>query len=249
MNRILPILLLLSLNAQAGITFKAGDSNAVGATTSALTISITNNATTDVMGLLRLGVHDSTDGDRVISSVQWGGTNMTEAIGTDNLGDNKSGRIYYLVAPPTGSNRIVVTFAGTVSGTAGVVNLLEGVDQTSPVDAVSVLTNTTTTTISNTITSQVSNAMLVDQYTKYLTTGTVSPHPAQSIDANSTIGAAYWHASTHQLGTTNGIYRFNYTNSLTSGGIIAIMSIKPATEAVATTTPVHHGLPMMGVGP
>lgn len=249
--RLLSIALIsfLACQVHAGITFKAGDSNVVGATTATLTISITNNATSDVLGLLRLGVHDSTDADRVISSVKWGGTNMIQACGTDNLGNNKSGRVYYLVAPPTGSNRIVVAFAGTVSGTAGMVNLLEGVDQTSPVDAVNVSTNVTSTTPSLTVTSLVSNAMLVDQYTKYLTTGTCSPGSAQAHDANATVGASYWHASTHQLATTNGIYRFSYTNSLTSGSIIAIMSIKPSVATAVTTNRFQPSLMTTGVGP
>lgn len=226
----------------AGITFS--DNSGSGVTGSSLTISITNNTTSNPLGTVCIGMHDVTTADRVISSVKWGGTNMTKACGMDD-GSTKSGYVYYLVSPPSGSNRVVITTAGTVSGLGASVATWNGVNQSTPLDSTKVSSNATSTTPLVTITNSLSNSMIVDQLTKYLVTGTVTPNSPQTTIGNAAIGAAYWEANTYKLGTTNGIYSMGYTFSITSPSIIAVASFR---EFVAATTNSGSVLPMTGVG-
>lgn len=227
------------------------DSSLAGATTATLTIPITNNAATNPIGILCLGAHDSTDGDRVITSVKWGGTNMVEVEWVDNLGDNKSGSIYYLVSPPSGSSSVVIVYAGTVSGTAGIVTTWEGVDQVTPLNTFTAKTNATATVVSVTTTSSVDNVLFIDQYTKYLTTGTVTPAGDQTVLLNLTVGAAYWQANTYNnAGLAAGAKTFTYTNSLTSGSINVLAAFAPFVEAGETPSEPQRSsdLRLLGVG-
>lgn len=74
------------------------------------------------------------DTSRTVSSVTYGGVAMT-AVGTQN--DNNGGEFsntYYLVAPATGANDVVVTMSGTC-GIEGVASSYTGALQVSPIDA------------------------------------------------------------------------------------------------------------------
>lgn len=222
-----------------------------GASTSVFTLPITNNAATDSIGIVNFGVHDSTDADRVVVTVTWGLSAMTAAGYLDNLGDNKSGGQYYLVNPPTGSNDVVITFAGTVSGVAASATTWEGVDQASPLNAVSFKTNSTATVVSISATSSVDSVLFIDQYTKYLVTGTVTPAGDQTVLGNAAVGAAYWQATTYNnAGLAAGAKTFTYTNSLTSGTITIMGAYAPTVAAAGST---NYGYPftdlrLMGVG-
>lgn len=221
-----------------------------GFTAATVTIPITNTASGNVLGIVNFGVHDSTDADRALSSITWGGTNMTQAGYNDEAVGNKSAGQYYIINPPTGSNNVVIRFAGTCSGVGVSVTTWQGIDQTTPLNASTTRTNTTSTVISVTSTSSVGGVLWIDQYTKYLTTGTVTPAADQTVIGNAAIGAAYWEASTYNnTGLAAGAKTFTYTNSLTSASINILGAYKPAAEAATTTEPQKSSdLRLLGVG-
>ena len=76
---------------------------------------------------------DLSPGDRPVSSITYNSVNLTK-VRSDDSGNGRS-EIWYLVNPASGVNTIQVNYAGTnVNVQAGAVSL-NGVDQSSPLDA------------------------------------------------------------------------------------------------------------------
>jgi hypothetical protein len=93
--------------------------------------TVSGNGRIIVVGV---GMRDATAGDMVLTSVTYAGFALTK-LRADVVTVDTSFRseIWYLIAPPTGSNSIVVTSTGTVEVSGGSASSFNGVHQISPV--------------------------------------------------------------------------------------------------------------------
>lgn len=236
MGRYLQLSILILLGSTRGFADIAFvDKSANAATTNVLSIVITNNAGVNGVLDISITVNDPTDSDRVISSVTTAGTNTTLGAGIDEASSNKGTWKYYFLGPPAGISTTTVTTAGVCNGLAMSLATFSGVAQSGQPDAVNAQTNASSSTPSVTITSTVQNAMLVDSYNKFSATAPVTHGANMTMLFNTNIGASHWHASTYQSTTTNGIYRFLYTNGTASASSDAIISYKPFIGGVVQT--------------
>ncbi|WP_040549672.1 carboxypeptidase regulatory-like domain-containing protein [Pedosphaera parvula] len=110
----------------ATITLNA--SSSTNGNGSSLTFAHTTGAGTN--GLLLVGV--STDNSTTVSSVTYGGINLTNVGGATAPGNPKPrAEIWSLPNPPVGSNNVVVTLSGSANIVAGAATFT-GVSQTAP---------------------------------------------------------------------------------------------------------------------
>lgn len=88
---------------------------------------------------------DGTDADRPVTGVTYNSVAMTKAREDNDDTLDLTTSIWYLIAPSTGSNTIAVTHAGTVDAAGAGAVSLNNVDQTTPLDASSGASGTSTT--------------------------------------------------------------------------------------------------------
>lgn len=110
--------------------------------------------------------YDTTSADRQVSTVTYGGSSLTKVTNSvaDNATSNGRAEIWYLVAPATGSNNLVVTYAGAndVTNSDYFYTIFTGIDQTNPINTSDNHTTTGGTQDRITLTTTVDNCMLVD---------------------------------------------------------------------------------------
>lgn len=83
------------------------------------------------------------NGSLTVTGVTYGGVAMTAAGAASK--DDSSGaqsRVYYLVAPPTGSNTLAVTTSGTIRDIYSSLTSFNGVDQTTPIRSATYVNDT-----------------------------------------------------------------------------------------------------------
>lgn len=71
---------------------------------------------------------------RTVSGVTYAGVAMTEVVAPLDTGGNERHGMYYLIAPATGANNVVITLSGT-TGIVGIASSYTGADQTAPIGA------------------------------------------------------------------------------------------------------------------
>lgn len=94
-------------------------------------------------------------GNATVSSVTYNGVAMTEIGSRTAVGSHFISH-YYLIAPATGSNNVVVTVASSVLIISGATSYT-GVAQTSPIDASATNAETTETTTTTNLTTTTDN--------------------------------------------------------------------------------------------
>lgn len=121
--------------AKAAIAFDAMATSTVVGTTTATTFAHTVGTGTDRALFVGVGYADDTDG---ITGVTYAGSAMTLAV--SEINSYQRSYIYYMVAPASGTNNVVVTYAGTLSaddrGGVGAVSYTD-VAQSSTINATS----------------------------------------------------------------------------------------------------------------
>lgn len=103
---------------------------------------------------------DTTQADRDVSGVTYGGVALTKLKDQDDAIRNVE--IWYLIAPATGSANVVVTLGGNPLRNAAVAISFSGVDQTTPFEASNSGTITNNASPSTSITAITTGAWLVD---------------------------------------------------------------------------------------
>jgi len=110
----------------------ASDSTGSGST---LTFSHTVSGTNRIL-LVGVAVFDSNEALRPVTSVTYNGVALTKIDDEDTgAGSSERAELWYLVAPATGANNVVITTTGSVTQIVGGAVSLTGVNQSSPVDA------------------------------------------------------------------------------------------------------------------
>lgn len=177
-----------------------------------------------------------TSGDK-ISGVTYNGVSMTRVTGATQI-DFVSGQsfyLYYLIAPATGTNTVLITATGS-GEIYGTTVSYTGVDQTSPID------NSTTTTSGGTIT---------------LTT-VADNCWTLSFGRNTATGALTASTGTTQRSAGSGLYNIGDSNgAITPVGStsmswtpdnantkLCMISFAPSTGSTTT----NHNLTLLGVG-
>lgn len=101
--------------------------------------------------------------NRTISSITYNGVSMTElsTLTGGSIGAGERTAVYYLIAPATGANNVVVTLSGATSIASNSASYT-GVDQTNPIDASRTETDLDTgTSYAESITSNANNCWAV----------------------------------------------------------------------------------------
>lgn len=152
---ILAALALLAMPADAQITV---DSTA-SAQTDTATMSWSHTVGTGSNRLLVVGLADNVTGANQATSITYAGQNMTRQV--LNGGGNPISEIWTLLAPPSGTAMIVVTFPIALDAVGGSVSFT-GVDQTTPIRASSQARSSaqTNVTVSTSITSSVGDLVI-----------------------------------------------------------------------------------------
>lgn len=181
---------------------------------------------------LVLVVGTSTESDtgghtaQTVSGITYNGTALTK-IRTDYITDNGT-ELWYLVNPTTGAHDIVVTMTAVVDGLFGAGLSFTGVDQANPIDN---HTGTTTTglSISQAITTNVANAMIVNIMQHYNSSAVLTPDADQTQKFNTPTTGDNDQAGGIRLVTTATSYTTSWTTDISDGMTLSIASLKPAT--------------------
>lgn len=94
--------------------------------------------------LLIVAVELNDAGGTTVSSITYNGTPMTFVASRQHASGKPRVEVYQLVAPPTGTHDVVVTLSGIDKVTIGAISYT-GVDQTTPIEGVSIAEGTSTT--------------------------------------------------------------------------------------------------------
>ena len=191
--------------------------------------------TTPTGSNLALLVIVSIRGDKSVSSVTYGGDSLTLAIASGSgSSDGQRIEIWYLVAPPTGANDVVVTYSSTVNPDGVVALSYEGVNQSSPIGTSTGQHFSSGTNPSLNISTTVVDSLIV---------GGVSMRGADT--APFTPGSGITERYDFASGTTNagddgytggeksaptvGSYTFDFTSSQSDDWAIVAVELKPPT--------------------
>jgi hypothetical protein len=180
---------------------------------------------------------DASASTSTVTGIKYGGVSMTKAVGGRSSSADRMISIWYLVAPATGSNDVVVTSSTSQALRFGAISY-SGVAQSSPTDGTDTTLNQTgATTISTDITTTTDNCWMfmfakdnAGSKTYSSTTGdTIRLATDDGGHSSSDTGAAITPAGSNTM-----------THQVNSGtvtiGAIAV-AFKPATGAAAAFTP------------
>lgn len=172
-----------------------------------------------------------------LSSVTYGGNTMTQVQGYVFVSVTENLSLWYLKAPPSGSQTVTATWSNPLIGNLKI-DTYTGVDQSNPLDSSVQVNGTTSTSITLTITTGTDNSWLG---------GTVRSGSALSAGANTTIrtGSVYISCDTNSDQTPPGSHSMNLTQSNDIIGGLAL-GFKPAATAGAISR--SATLNLLGVG-
>lgn len=213
--------------------------------------SLTWSHTTTTDSNRVLIVATSTEADtghtaQTVSGITYGGVALTK-VRTDYItGDTDNGsELWYLIAPATGANNVVVTMTSAVDGLFGAAMTFSGVDQTNPIDnhTGTNTANTANPSITVNITTNVDNAMVVNicHATGSATTLTADVNQTQRFNAATT--GDFKSAGGTRLATTAGSYTTTWSASPDDDMSLSVASLKPYVAASTVKT-----LAALGVG-
>lgn len=192
---------------------------------------------------------------QTISSVTWGGTNITSNVIKDAVHDasnRKRHAWFYILDPPASAADVVVTLSGASFDFFVIVEAWDGVDQTTPYDNLTATAdNTGQTAVPASLTvSSASGDVVTDCYYQWqctsppadLTVG-ADQTSIQELEGSSNNGGAM--ASSYQAGAAS--VDMEWTNEAGSQWIAYAISLKPASGG--GTPSVQSGrLSLLGVG-
>jgi methionine-rich copper-binding protein CopC len=183
----------------------------------------------------------STRGDDSVSTVTYGGSGLTLAQATGSGGSTgQRVEVWYMVAPATGANDVVVTYSGSVNPDVISAMSYTGVDQTNPIGATNGAFGVSTGP-SVSLTSTVADALIVggvssrggdtDPYTPG--TGTTERYDTATGTHNSSDDGA---TGGEESAATTGSYTFDFTQSVSDDWAIVAVEVKPTAGDVTAPT-------------
>lgn len=167
---------------------------------------------------------------QTVSGITYAGVALSH-IRSDYITDNGT-ELWYLIAPATGANNIVVTMTAVVDGLFGAGLSFTGVDQTNPIDN-NAGTTTTGTSISQALTTNVANAMIVNIMQHYNSSAVLTPDADQTQRFNTPTTGDNDQAGGTRLVTTATSYTTSWTTDINDGMTLSVVSLKPS--GVATS--------------
>lgn len=226
-------------------------------TTNTTSLSLNHTASgSNRLAVVILHIMRNATGGIAVTSATYGGNAMTEraTIEFSHAGTSKTYRvsIYTYVAPPTSSTAVAFTLDQNSLASVVAVMSFTGVDQTTPYDANNTAQVTGPTNApSVTVTTGVANAWVVggthmrggdtDPFTAG--TGVEEKYDLESgTDTTGDIGAA----GGYRAATSTGGYALAWTASASDHGVIAAISIRPASGGTAYTQDVAGTLTSSG---
>lgn len=178
--------------------------------------------------------YDSTAADRQVSGVTYGGQALTKV--TNSVGDNgtSNGRaeLWYLINPPTGSNNLIVTFAGAndVINSDYFYAVFTGVDQSTPINTSGNHTTTGGTQDRITLTTTVADCMLIDVNNGDAGGQTLGSGQTSLMDLSGSTGRG-----SYKLATTTGAYNMDMNTGSNDNYAHGAIALKPVSDG----TPVN----------
>lgn len=189
--------------------------------------------------LLVVGCAINSGASAAVSGVTYNGVAMTSAGAAVMDGGNTEVSLWYLVAPATGANNIVVSISGTISGIAAGGTSFTGVDQATPVGTYA-SANGNSSTASVSVSSE-SGGMVIDIAGCFITR-TLSVGSGQTQRFNTSGGFVVVGAGSTEPGASS--VTMSWSLSSADNWAIAALPIKAATGGAG----VLRNLNLLGVG-
>lgn len=227
--------------AALGFDNKSSAFSAVGA--SSLTWSHTVNSNTNGILVVDVQYNDGSAPAVHVQSVTYNGTSLTFVRNDHGTGNAQiQTEVWYLVAPSTGANNVVVTMTGAVGGGSGRYIIggavsLTGADQTSPIDAqAGGGSSSVGTAISQAVTTVANNAWVLafvsgGKFDSYTSSQTLAYSTNDGSGTSNGSGAGAYTGPV----TPAGSQTMSFTASTNENWAISVVSIAPAAATVATT--------------
>jgi len=171
---------------------------------------------------------------RTISSITYNGVTMTE-LANLALGGGERNAVYYLVAPATGANNVVITLSGSAT-IVGLSNSYTGVLQATPIDASRTETGLDTgTTYAEAITSVADNCWSV-WFSRQYAGGTTTAGADTVLRASEFVTYGAFSADSNAAITPAGSRTMNMACTISGNWFTDILAtLAPSTSAVNTT--------------
>lgn len=212
------------------IAFDAITASAEGAAVSTRSFSHTCTGSNRTL-FVAVAANDATLTDRTVTSITYNGVALTKIRSDDNT-DIRHTEIWYLTAPASGSNTVVVTMGGTCTGLRAVALSLTGTSQSSPLGGSggqSVPGSTLTASASATTTAD--GSWIIDVLTTSVAGTSQTPGTNQTSRYSSGAGTNLEVFMSSRLGTTAGYYTNSWSWTTDAWRAMTMVSIKPATSS------------------
>lgn len=192
------------------------------------TLTWSHTTTTESNRLLVVGVSAESDTGghtaQTVSGITYNGVALTK-IRSDYVTDNGT-ELWYLVAPATGANNVVITMTAVVDGLYGAAMTFSGVDQSSPIDN-NAGTTATNTVISQSLTTVAADAMIVNIMQHQNSASVHTPDTNQTQRFNAATTGDFSSAGGTRLVTTATSYTTSWTTDISDAMTLSIASLRP----------------------
>lgn len=175
---------------------------------------------------------------QTVSGITYNGVALTK-VRSDYITDNGT-ELWYLIAPATGANNIIVTMTAVVDGLFGAGLSFTGVDQSNPIDN-NAGTTKTGTSISQSITTNVADAMIVNIMQHYNSSAVLTPDADQTQRFNTPTTGDNDQAGGTRLVTAATSYTTSWTTDISAGMTLSVLSLKPYVASTSSTYPGYYG--------
>lgn len=165
-----------------------------------------------------------------ISGIKYNGVSMTIVPSSRATNSNQSSEQWYLIAPATGTNNIVITCGGTYDSVKIANYSFTGADQTNPIDT----NNTTTgtgTSISISLTLAATNEYMIDVMS-HASANTPSAHSDTQVLSDATSGTLGF--SQYALKAGSGSQSMSVTQPDVDPWTYSMLALKASGGTVAT---------------
>ena len=181
---------------------------------------------------------------QTVSGITYNGVALTKIISKYITGNTDNGcELWYLIAPSTGANNVVVTYTGQVDGSFGGALSFTGVDQSNPVDTSGSNETLVGTSVAKAITTGVTDAMLVSICHAGNSINTMTVDGSQTQVYSEGVTGDCYAGMSYRLVTTATSYTTTWTLIANDDMALSVVSLKPLVASVTVKT-----LASLGVG-
>ena len=188
-----------------------------------------HNSDVDASPVLGVGVGyiDATSASQ-ITGITYDGVAMTFAVRGFEDGQNRHTEVWYLASPSSGSDDVVITYTGTVTGSVSGAITFTGADTSDPLDGTGI-GDAESTTISSTVTTSRDNTIVMDAV-QMIHDQTITVDVSQDERWNRTPGSSLRGGGSTEQKVTAGATVMSWTISASRRWASASMGIAEAPE-------------------